>query len=481
MSGHRASGSGQRATVMDRVLRLFTDVRSGESGTALLLTLNVFLILTAYYLVRVLREPLLPREGRAELASYSAAGQAILLLVLAPAYGALAARLPRRRLINYVTAFFVVCLGVFFVLARAGVTIGIPFYIWVGIFSLMIIAQFWSFANDVYTTDEGKRLFPIVAFGASSGAVFGAWVARPLREGVGIYPMFLFAAALLIVAAVITNLVDARERRRTEAAVPDVMTSGTLPAATPQLRAATGEFKAAGADYRTARGTLKAVTREDLERLRAGQEPASEPRRGAFGLVFTNQYLLLVAFMILLLNWVNSNGGYLLNRMLRGASAEEVVAFNSGYLTTINLLGMFLQLFVVSRVIKHAGVRLALMVLPVIALAGNSIMAIMPMLAAVRWAKTFENATDYSLMNTLRHVLFLPTTREEKYAAKQVIDSFMVRLGDVLSAGLVALGTSVVVLSTRQFAMINVVLVLAWLVLAWAVGRRYERLSAVTA
>ena len=316
---------------------------------------------------------------------------------------------------------------------------------------------------------------------AVGGAVFGAWVARPLREGVGIYPMFLVAAALLIVAAVITNLVDARERRRTEAAVPDVMTSGTLPAATPQLRAATGEFKAAGADYRTASGTLKAVTREDVERLRAGQEPASEPRRGAFGLVFTNQYLLLVAFMILLLNWVNSNGGYLLNRMLRSASAEEVVAFNSGYLTTINLLGMFLQLFVVSRVIKHAGVRLALMVLPVIALAGNSIMAIMPMLAAVRWAKTFENATDYSLMNTLRHVLFLPTTREEKYAAKQVIDSFMVRLGDVLSAGLVALGTSVVVLSTRQFAMINVVLVLAWLVLAWAVGRRYERLSAVTA
>lgn len=477
MSGAPARG---RQTVTDRALRIFTDVRAGESGTALLLTLNVFLILTAYYLVRVLREPLLPREGRAELASYSAAGQAILLLFLAPAYGALASRLPRRRLINYVTAFFVLCLAAFFVLARIGAPIGIPFYIWVGIFSLMIIAQFWSFANDVYTTDEGKRLFPIVAFGASSGAVFGAWVARPLREAVGIYPMFLFAAGLLIVAAIITNIIDARERRRTEAAVPDALTSGTMPAATPQLRAATGEFKAAGAEYATASGTMKALRREDIEKLRTGAPPEPATKGGAFGLVFSNKYLLAVAFMILMLNWVNSNGGYLLNRMLRGATAEEVVAFNSGYLTTINLLGMFLQLFVVSRLIKHAGVRRSLLILPVIALAGSSLLALAPVLMVVRWAKTAENATDYSLMNTLRQVLFLPTTREEKYAAKQVIDSFMVRLGDVLSAGLVLLGTSVLALSTRQFAMVNVVLIGVWLALAVVVGRRYERLSAVS-
>ena len=468
-------------TLLDRVLRLFSDVRAREGGTVVLLTLNVFLILTAYYLVRVLREPLLPREGRAEIASYSAALQALVLLVVAPAYGALAARVPRRKLINIVTAIFVACLVVFFVLARIDVPVGVPFYIWVGIFSLMIIAQFWSFANDVYTTDEGKRLFPIVAFGGSSGAVFGAWVAGRLLQGLGFYPLFLIAGTLLIVAAVLTNVIDARERRRTEITFPDALTSGTLPAATAQLRAATGEFRAAGVEYATASGQMKALKREDLERMRQATPEPAPSRAGAFGLVWRNQYLLLIGLMILVLNWVNSTGGYLVNRMLSSSTPEEVALFNSGYLFTINLLGMGLQLFVVSRVIKSLGVRVSLLILPIIALAGYTLMATIPVLMAVRWAKTAENATDYSLQNTLRQVLFLPTTREEKYAAKQVIDSFMVRFGDMLSAGLVLVGTRVLSFETRQFAMTTVVLVVVWLLLAVQVGKRYERLSAVAA
>jgi AAA family ATP:ADP antiporter len=180
------------------------------------------------------------------------------------------------------------------------------------------------------------------------------------------------------------------------------------------------------------------------------------------------------------LNFVNSTGGYLVNRMLRSSTPEEVAMFNSGYLFTINLVGMVLQLFVVSRIIKSIGVRVALLVLPLIAVSGYALMATIPVLMVVRWVKTAENATDYSLQNTLRQVLFLPTTREEKYAAKQVIDSFIVRFGDMLSAGLVFLGTGVLTLGTRSFAAINVVMAIVWLALAWQVGRRYERLTSVT-
>jgi len=117
-------------------------------------------------------------------------------------------------------------------------------------------------------------------------------------------------------------------------------------------------------------------------------------------------------------------------------------------------------------------------VLPVIALGSYAVAALLPTLVAVRWAKVVENSVDYSLMNTVRHMLFLPTTREQKYKAKQVIDSFAARAGDVVSAGIVFLGTSVLTLSVAHFAWINVALVLLWIGVCVATGKEFRRRSA---
>jgi len=131
----------------------------------------------------------------------------------------------------------------------------------------------------------------------------------------------------------------------------------------------------------------------------------------------------------------------------------------------------------VSRIVKYAGVRYAILIMPLIALSGYAILAFYPVLAVVRWAKTAENATDYSLQNTLRHMLFLPTTRDQKYKAKQAIDSFFVRAGDVLSAVLVFGGTTYLAMKPQGFAVFNIVLVVIWLVLAFHVGRRFHILT----
>ncbi|HEX5574578.1 MAG TPA: hypothetical protein VFX42_01790, partial [Gemmatimonadales bacterium] len=187
----------ERAGVLDRVLSPFTDVRPGEGATALLLALNVFLLLASYYFIKPVREALILSGEGAEVKSYAAAGQAVLLLGLVPAYGILADRLPRRGLLNAVTVFFVACLVAFYALTQAGVPVGVPFFLWVGIFNLMIIAQFWSFANDVYTKDQGERLFPIVAFGGSLGAVLASVIASKLIPVIGVPQLLLVAAALL--------------------------------------------------------------------------------------------------------------------------------------------------------------------------------------------------------------------------------------------------------------------------------------------
>ena len=102
------------------------------------------------------------------------------------------------KLINTVTLFFAACPVIFYGLNKAGVPLAVIFFIWIGIFSLMVIAQFWSFATDIYTKEEGERLFPIVGFGASLGAVFGAQIADQLIEPIGVYELMLVGGAILL-------------------------------------------------------------------------------------------------------------------------------------------------------------------------------------------------------------------------------------------------------------------------------------------
>lgn len=192
----------------------------------------------------------------------------------------------------------------------------------------------------------------------------------------------------------------------------------------------------------------------------------------------------------LLLNWVNTTGEYILGSVVEdsareavaagqagGRSVEEVIGkFYSDFYRIVNLAGLLIQLFLVSRIIKYLGVGVGILILPCLSLGAYGVLAFYPVLNVVRWAKTAENSTDYSLNNTIRNMLFLPCTREQKYSAKQAIDSFFVRMGDVLTALLVFVGTTYLSLGARGFAKFNILLVLLWLGFAVWVGREYSRL-----
>jgi AAA family ATP:ADP antiporter len=347
----------------------------------------------------------------------------------------------RRRLISVVTAFFVACLIVFYVLGRAGVPLGIVFFLWIGIFNLMIVAQFWSFANDIYSKDQGERLFAIVGFGASLGAVFGSRFVDRFINLLGVYELMLVGAVLLVVEVVLTNYIDRRESGHKQ------------------------------------------------QRVAVAPEPSGTENINAFAMVFKTRYLLLMAFMLLFLNTVNTTGEYILGSIVKDAAVRHVgndpaqvgaaiAQFYATYFTYVNVLGLLLQLFVVSRVVKYLGVPIGVMIMPALSLTAYSIISFIPILRAVLVAKVAENSTDYSINNTIRNMLFLPCTREQKYSAKQAIDSFFVRMGDVLSAGIVFVGTSVLALGAQGFAIINVVMVVVWLILAWRIGREYAQLAA---
>ena len=144
----------------------------------------------------------------------------------------------------------------------------------------------------------------------------------------------------------------------------------------------------------------------------------------------------------------------------------------------MNLLGLLIQAFLVSRIFKHLGVRTALFFLPVIALGAYGAIGAVGGLLLIRIAKSAENSTDYSLHNTVRQALFLPTSREAKYKAKAAIDTFFVRMGDALAAGLVAVGLHVLAFDARSFAFMNVGIIVVWIAVAVGIAKRHKELTA---
>ena len=193
-----------RKSRLDRVLSLFSDIHPGEGATVVLMLLNIFLLLVSYSVIKTVREPLILLGGGAEVRSYAAAGQAVVLMAFVPAYAWLASRVDRVRLLTMVSAFFIVCIELFGAAVAARVPyVGVAFFIWVGVFNMSLIAQFWSVANDIYTKDAGDRLFPIIAVGMTAGAPLGSLAAGRLFQSGAAPSVILQIAAVLLAASVV--------------------------------------------------------------------------------------------------------------------------------------------------------------------------------------------------------------------------------------------------------------------------------------
>ena len=437
-------------SLLDRALSLFTDVRAGEGATAVLMLINIFVLLICYSVIKTVREPLILLGGGAEVRSYAAAGQALLLMGFVPLYSWFASRVDRARLLVGVTLFFIACIELFASAVAARVPyVGVAFFIWVGIFNMSLVAQFWSFANDIYSKEAGDRLFPIIVIGMTAGAPLGSLVAARLFR-LGVHPQsILQISAMLLAASVLLYLwINRRDERRR----PD---------------------------------TAAAACR----------------RSGGFQLVLGNKYLRLIAALIVLLNVVNTTGEYLISRLLT-AHVKELAALNPAfnrqafigayagdYQFWVNVTAFLLQAFVASRLVKHRGLAGVLLALPLIALGGYSIIAAG---AGSRSGPLDQDGGERDRLLDHEHGAATAVAADDrakrKYKAKQAIDTFFVRSGDVLSAAAVFVGTAILHLTVPQFAAINIVLTLVWLTIAvriaypqWTLPRAQMRRMAAAA
>jgi ATP:ADP antiporter, AAA family len=420
-------------------VRRFVDVRPHEVPVLAWCWLAIFSVLSSYYIMRPIRDQAGVAGGVNNL-QWLFTGTLIVMLLLNLPFAYLVKRLPRHRFIAMTYHFFAANILLFAVLfhfagAAQTVWIGRMFFIWASAFNLFVVSVFWQLNVDVFSPEQGQRLFGVIAAGATLGAIVGSAVTASLARHVPPMVLLLGAALLLEVAVLSASRLS--------------RLSATL---SPQPASAAAETPIGG-------GVFAGITR-----------------------VLGSPYLFNLAVFLLLFS-VTSTFLYfqqaaIVSRSFGDRAAQT--AFFASVDLVVNVLTLVVQLFLTGRIVLLLGVALTLGFLPALTIVGFGVLALVPTLMTVAVFQVVRRAADYALARPAREMLYTVVSREDRYKAKSLIDTVVYRTGDQLGAWSVA-GLRAVGWGAAHVSLAAIPLAALWLVNALWLGRRQERLAARSA
>lgn len=418
-----------------RLLNRIVRVEASEV-TGLLWSFGYFFcLLCSYYVLRPVRDEM-GIQGGPENLQWVFSGTFLAMLGAIPVFGWLSSRFPRRALLPAVYLFFVANLLIFFALVQAGVApaqTAQAFFVWVSVFNLFVVSVFWSLMADLFRNEQARRLFGFIAAGGSAGALAGPTLVAVLAPGIG-PAMLLPISACFLLAAVLCIL---------------------------RLSA----WAAAGGTHE--------------RRESAAGRPLGGGIFSGITLLLRSEYLLGIGLYIILYTVLSTFLYFQQAYIVAGAISDpgQRTALFATLDLVVNCLTLLLQMFVVGRLIGRFGVTLALVLLPGVAIVGFFTLGLFPTLAVLIVFGVIRRAGEYAISKPAREILFTVVSREEKYKAKNVIDTVVYRGGDAVSGwlfeGLRILGVS---FSGISFAAVPIALL--WTTTGYLLGRRQEQLKA---
>ena len=429
-------------TTPRKVVVRLTGVRPEEVGIVLLSAAYFFCVLSAYYVVRPIRETMGVAGGVENIPWLFTATLAGMLLAH-PIFAAIVSRWPRRRFVTVTYRFFMACLLVYYAVltalpegGAAAVWAGRSFFVWTSVFNLFVVSVFWSFMTDIYREHQSRRLFGLIGVGGTLGAVLGSSITASLVGVLGPATLLWFSIVLLECAVGCVKGLD----RRVGARGPG---SGGAP---------DGSGEPANV---------------------IGGSPLEGIRR-----VLGSPYLLAICAFMLLFT-VGSTFLYNIQAEIVSrtfvSTAEQTSVFARIDLA-VNTLTLLTQLFLTGRIVKRLGVGLTLAILPLLSIAGFLALGALPVFAVFVVFQLLRRAGNFAVSGPAREVLYTVLPRRDKYKAKNFNDTFVYRAGDQLGAwsfaGLGALG-----LGTAAMALSMVPLAGVWLVVALWLGRKQRALA----
>jgi AAA family ATP:ADP antiporter len=414
-------------------LRKLVDVKPDERRAMWLGFAFHFLILTGYYILRPIRDSI-AAGNRLETLPWMFGATLIAMLIANVLFAAIVARMSRRKFIPLAYAFFIFNLALFFVLMRTGspeqqVWIGRALYVWVSVFNLFNTAIFWAFMTDLFTVEQGKRLYGFIAVAGSLGGILGPFItARYVRD--------LGPANLLAISAVMFAIAGALVRF-----FPNNFTEGNKPE-------------------------------------RGGEKPIGGSIWSGVTHIVRSPYLLGLAGSMLLYTststWAYFQQSDLTRSQLADSGARTV--FLAHLDIWVNSITVVIQIFLTGRLLKWFGVGFTLVALPFISMIGFAAMGAAASLALLAVFQVARRVAAYALMRPSREILFTVLRREDKYKVKSVTDTLGYRTGDQLGAwsygGLHTLG-----LDLSSISFVAVPVVAGWGVLCLWLGRRQLALA----
>ena len=420
---------------MKKLFAKIVDVKPNEIRALWLGFAFHFIILTAYYIVKPIRDTI-AASNRLETLPWMFTATLIVMLIANTIFAAIVARMERRKFIPFAYAFFILVLLLFFVLMRIGspaqqVWTGRAFYVWVSVFNLFNTAIFWAFMTDLFTVEQGKRLYAFIAVGGTLGAIVGAYITKNLIRGMGPANLVAISATLFAIVCLLVRFFPRSYAGQTE----------TMP---------------------------------------AREEPIGGTAWSGITHIARSPYLFGLAAVIMLYT-ITSTWAYFqqsdLAREALKTSADRTV-FLSNLEIWVNTITVLIQIFLTGRLLKWFGVAFTLTALPFLSMLGFTAMAVAPSLAMLAFFQVTRRAGAYALMRPSREILFTVLKREDKYKVKGVTDTLGYRVGDQLGAWSYAgLGSNGLHLSLNVISWIAVPVTAGWCVLSIWLARKQRALA----
>jgi AAA family ATP:ADP antiporter len=417
------------------LLNRLLDVRPSELGALGWSWLYIFSVLSAYYILRPIRDEM-GVAGGVENLQWLFTGTLLGMILVNPPFAALVAKLPRVRFISIAYRFFIANLLLFVVLlkmasAEQNIWVGRGFFIWTSVFNLFVVSIFWALMVDVFNSEQSKRLFGFISAGATLGAIVGSSITASLASHVPATYLLLASAALLEVAVFCVRRLA-------------------------QLSAVLQHGPTARAEESAIGGTvLSGLTH-------AFKSPY---------LVNVSIYILLYAVTSTFLYFQQAD---IARQTFVDRGARTVFFARIDLL--VNIVTLAAQFFVTGRVLRAFGVAFTLATLPVLSVAGFTALAVTPTLAVLVIYQVLRRAGNFAFARPSREVLFTVVPREDKYKAKSFIDTVVYRTGDQAGAWSYA-GLSFTGLGIIGIAVAAIPISIGWLVNGLWLGRKQERLA----
>ncbi|MGD9941951.1 MAG: NTP/NDP exchange transporter [Burkholderiaceae bacterium] len=417
--------------------RAWFDVRPGERVLLAWAWLYVFCVLSAYYVIRPIRDEMGVHGGVDKL-QWLFTGTLLVMLALNPAFAALVRRYSRERFITLTYAFFMLNLALFMaaLMLLTGesqqVWLGRAFFIWTSVFNLFVVSVFWALMVDIFDSGQGKRLFGILAAGATLGAMSGSTITATLVRSIGAAWLLPASIALLGVAIIAVRQLSRRSQALRH-----------LPAS-----AAGGEAPIGG-------GVLAGITH-----------------------TLRSPYLLNIAAYVLLYTITSTFLYFQQASIVSGHFTDRAARteFFARVDLLVNVLTLLVQLLLTGRLLRTAGVAFTAAVLPFISLLGFAALAIAPTLGLLVAVQVARRVGNFALARPTRELLFTVVSREDKYKAKNMIDTVVYRAGDQIGSWSYAL-LAAAGLGMTGIAIAALPLTVAWIANARWLGQRHRRMD----